>query len=74
MAHPAGGARSSPKNRNKQKRWRSAAGVARIVVTLTGKHERGVRYGRAMRAAHASVRVKAQPPLLVQRLIARMAT
>jgi hypothetical protein len=50
------------------KAWRKAAAVAKKVALAEGKHERGRRYGRFMKAAVGSVVFKPVPSTLFQRI------
>lgn len=53
------------------KAWRKAAAVAKKVALEQGKHERGRRYGRIMKAVMGTVAFKPVPSVLFQRLAIR---
>lgn len=49
------------------KAWRKAAAIAKKVAVKTGKHQRGQRYGRIMKAVMGGASFKAPPtPLFFQ--------
>lgn len=55
---------------NKQKAWRKAAAAAKREFVLLGKHNRGVRYGRFVKAALGGTRIAALPSSLFLNLMA----
>lgn len=57
---------------NKQKRWRRAAHAVKLALIREGRHTRGARYGKAIRAqAQIMSVIKHVPSNLFQRLAIR---
>lgn len=55
--------------RNKQKLWRRAAGAAKREIVAIGKHTKGMRYGRFVKAYQMNVEtLKGLPSILFQRM------